>query len=69
MDQQLLELTDGDVALAAMIQKLHGEQTRAWLDRHIPALDFLTPRQCLTGTIELKRRLCVCLMRSSRWLM
>jgi hypothetical protein len=58
----LLRETGGDLDLAMALHYRRGNGARDWIDLAIPALDHLTPRQCLL-TDAGRRRLKECLLR------
>lgn len=58
---ELLELIK-DERLALVIQANLAKQSKSWLNKKVPALDNLTPLECIKNEVLLKR-LKVCLMR------
>jgi hypothetical protein len=61
------ELSDHAIGVLTVAVSLDGlERTRDWLVREIPALDGLTPLQCISqdASRELRMRIRECLMRS-----
>ncbi|MDO5968589.1 hypothetical protein Q4Q35_02105 [Flavivirga aquimarina] len=58
----LLSKVDNRIDLAKVIYYKFGETSLNWLDKNIPALDNLTPLECLKSE-KLINRLKVCLMR------
>ena len=58
----LLLKVDNRIDLAKVIDYHIGETSLNWLDKNIPALDNLTPLECLKSE-KLINRLKVCLMR------
>jgi Protein of unknown function (DUF2384) len=59
---ELIAACGGDERLAAVVYRAIGESALAWMDRTIPALGGLSPRQCLDSE-TLLRRLRSALMR------
>ncbi len=60
------ELSEHAISVLTVAVSLHGiERTRGWLVRDIPALDGLTPLQCISqdASRELQMRIRECLMR------
>ena len=60
--KDLLSKVDNRIDLAKVIDYHFGETSLNWLDKNIPALDNLTPLECLKSD-NLINRLKVCLMR------
>jgi hypothetical protein len=58
----LLRETGGDLDLAMALHYHLGGQALGWLDQAVPALDDLTPRECLK-TAAGRRRVRECLLR------
>jgi hypothetical protein len=58
----LLLKVDNRIDLAKVIDYHIGETSLNWLDKNIPALDNLTPLECLKSE-KIINRLKVCLMR------
>ncbi|MBA6157373.1 hypothetical protein H3Z83_12720 [Tenacibaculum sp. S7007] len=58
----LLSKLDNRIDLAKAIDYIIGETSLSWLNKNIPALDNLTPLECLKSE-KLINRLKVCLMR------
>lgn len=58
----LLSKVDNRIDLAKVIDYIIGETSLSWLNKNIPALDNLTPLECLKSE-KLINRLKVCLMR------
>ncbi|MBW1294978.1 hypothetical protein [Aquimarina litoralis] len=59
---ELLELLNGKVDLARVIYYHNRENSIIWLNTKVPALDNLTPIECLNNDLYINR-LKVCLMR------
>ena len=53
---------DNDIVLASVIFGILEKQSLIWIIQKIPALDNLTPKECLSEP-KLKNRLKECLMR------
>jgi len=53
--QQLLDAVGGDELLARGVHALAGRRWRQWLDQSVPALQGLTPRQCLDSPAMVDR--------------
>jgi argonaute-like protein implicated in RNA metabolism and viral defense len=62
MKKELLEILEDDIILANVIYQSLGKHSIKWINNKVPALDNLTPKECLKN-IELKNRLKECLMR------
>ncbi len=62
IDKTLLELCNNDKDLAQVIHFHLGQGSIAWMQSSIPALDNISPLECLKSE-TLTRRLRVCLMR------
>jgi hypothetical protein len=60
--EALLREAGGDLDLAMALHYHLGDRALDWLERAVPALDHLTPRQCLL-TDAGQRRLKECLLR------
>ncbi|MBF8149628.1 hypothetical protein ITJ86_06940 [Winogradskyella sp. F6397] len=60
--KKLLSKVDNRIDFAKVIYYYIGETSLDWLDKNIPALDNLTPMECLKSE-RLINRLKVCLMR------
>jgi hypothetical protein len=60
--KELLVLVNNQIDLAKVIYYHNTEFSIKWLNSKVPALDDLTPLECLKD-IELTKRLKVCLMR------
>jgi hypothetical protein len=60
--KELLEILEDDIILANVIYQVIGENSINWINNKVPALDNLTPKECLKN-LELKNRLKECLMR------
>jgi len=58
----LLEILESDTRLANVIFAVAGIESLTWINQKIPALDNLTPKECLVND-KLKHRLKECLMR------
>jgi hypothetical protein len=58
----LIEILENDTGLANVIFAAFGIESLAWINQKIPALDNLTPKECLVND-KLKNRLKECLMR------
>ena len=53
--QQLVDAVGGDELLARGVHALAGQHWRQWLDQSVPALQGLTPRQCLDSPATVVR--------------
>ncbi|MGB1269691.1 MAG: hypothetical protein ACPG45_08115 [Flavobacteriaceae bacterium] len=62
IQKTLLTKVDDRIDLAKVIDYIIGETSLSWLNNNIPALDNLTPLECLKSE-KLINRLKVCLMR------
>jgi len=60
--KEILALVNNQIDLAKVIYYHNTEFSIKWLNSKVPALDNLTPLECLKD-IELTKRLKVCLMR------
>ncbi|MFC4690935.1 hypothetical protein ACFO5T_10890 [Dokdonia genika] len=60
--KELLVLVNNQIDLAKVIYYHNTENSINWLNSKVPALNYLTPLECLKD-IELTKRLKVCLMR------
>ncbi|WMJ75208.1 hypothetical protein RCC89_18865 [Cytophagaceae bacterium ABcell3] len=60
--KELLSLLDKSFDLAVVIYAKHGKGSICWLSKEVPALENLTPIECLK-TKELMLRLRECLLR------
>lgn len=60
--EQLLYVLSGKEDLAIVIYGLCGNGSLRWVNENVPALDGITPLQCLLS-IEFLKRLRTCLMR------
>jgi hypothetical protein len=60
--KELLEILEDDIILANVIYQVIGENSINWINNKVPALENLTPKECLKN-LELKNRLKECLMR------
>jgi hypothetical protein len=56
---------NNDTQLTNIIFAIVGVESLNWINQKIPALDNLTPKECLTND-KLKKRLKECLMRMSK---
>ena len=61
---KLAEILDNDIRLSNVIFQAVGVESIEWIDKKIPALDNLSPKECLSDK-QLKNRLKECLMRMS----
>ena len=62
LQRQLLQLCHERMDLAKVIDYHLGKQSLEWMKLKVPALDYLTPLECLNDE-ALTKRLKVCLMR------
>jgi hypothetical protein len=60
--KELLEILEDDILLANVIYHVIGKNSINWINNKVPALDNLTPKECLKN-LEFKNRLKECLMR------
>jgi len=62
---ELVNALENDIEIANVIYEEFESESLNWINEKIPALDNLTPKECLANS-KLKNRLKECLMRMPR---